>query len=111
KGQNKDYPAGTIKSDVRNFTIRLTASLNRPEEFKNIILKKYPDGTVVKLGDVARVSLEPMEDDVVLRYNGKRSMAVGLIKQSTANIIELSDGVLAHLDKIRANLPPGVQID
>lgn len=111
KAQNQDYPAGTIKSDVRNFTLRLTASLNNSEEFKNIILKKYQDGTIVKLGDIAKISLEPLEDDVILRYNGKRSMALGLVKQSTANILELSDSVVAELEKIRTNLPAGVQID
>lgn len=111
KAQNKDYPAGTIKSNVRNFTLRLNASLNSTTEFENIILKKYEDGTIIKLGDVARISLEPLDNDVILRYNGKRSMAVGLIKQSTANIIELSDSVKQELTRIRANLPPGVQIE
>ena len=38
--QNKDYPAGTIKSDIRNFTLRLNSSLNSPKEFENIIIKK-----------------------------------------------------------------------
>lgn len=109
--QNKDYPAGTIKSDVRNFTLKLTASLNNPEEFENIIVKKYPDGTLVKLKDIAKVLLEPMENDVILRYNGKRSMALGLVKQSTANILELSDDVKAMLPKIRNNLPAGVQVE
>ncbi len=109
--QNKDYPAGTIKSEVRNFTLRLNASLNNPQEFENIIVKKYEDGTIIKLGDIARISLEPLEDDVILRYNGRRSMAIGLIKQSTANIIELSDSVRSELVKIRSNLPAGIQID
>jgi len=111
KAQNKDYPAGNIKSEVRDFTLRLSASLNSPEEFENIILKKYQDGTIVKLGDVARVSLDALENDVILRYNGKRSMAVGLVKQSTANVIELSDSVRAELEKIRLDLPAGVEID
>lgn len=109
--QNKDYPAGTITSEVRNFTLRLNASLNNPKEFENIIIKKYEDGTIIKLGDIARIALEPLEDDVILRYNGKRSMAIGLIKQSTANIIELSDSVRKELTKIRSNLPAGVQIE
>ena len=109
--QNKDYPAGTIKSEVRNFTLRLNASLNNPKEFENIIVKKYEDGTIIKLGDIARIALEPLEDDVILRYNGKRSMAIGLIKQSTANIIELSDSVRKELIKLQANLPAGVQVE
>jgi HAE1 family hydrophobic/amphiphilic exporter-1 len=111
RAQNKDYPAGVIKSNVRNFNVRLNASLNKPAEFANIVLKKYDDGTLVKLGDVAEISLQPLSDDVILRYNGKRSMAVGLIKQSTANILELSDSVKSELVKIRENLPVGVEID
>ena len=111
KNQNKDYPAGTIKSEVRNFTLRLNSSLNNPKEFENIILKKYADGTIIKLGEVAKISLEPMENDVILRYNGRRSMAVGLIKQSTANIIELSDSVREELIKILSNLPTGIQVE
>jgi HAE1 family hydrophobic/amphiphilic exporter-1 len=109
--QNKDYPAGSIKTDVRNFSLKLNATLNSPEEFENIIVKKYPDGTIIKLKDIANVSLEPLENDVILRYNGKQSLAVGLIKQSTANIIELSDSVRAELPKIRKNLPAGIKIE
>ncbi|MBA2629111.1 MAG: efflux RND transporter permease subunit [Rickettsiaceae bacterium] len=109
--QNKDYPAGSIKNDARNFSLKLNATLNSTEEFKNIIVKKYPDGTIIKLKDIANVSLEPLENDVILRYNGKQSLAVGLIKQSTANIIELSDSVRAELPKIRKNLPAGIKIE
>lgn len=109
--QNKDYPAGSIKTSVRGFSLKLAASLNTPEEFENIIVKKYPDGTITKLKDVASVGLEPYENDSILRYNGKQSLAVGLIKQSTANIIELSDSVREELVKIRKNLPTGVEID
>ena len=109
--QNKDYPAGSIKTDVRNFSLKLNATLNSQEEFENIIVKKYPDGTIIKLKDIANVRLEPVENDVILRYNGKQSLAVGLIKQSTANIIELSDSVRAELPKIRKNLPAGIKIE
>lgn len=108
--QNKDYPAGSIKTKVRGFSLKLAASLNTPEEFGNIIVKKYPDGTIIKLKDIADISLEPYEDNIILRYNGKPSLAVGLIKQSTANIIELADSVRAELPKIRKNLPAGVEI-
>ena len=111
RAQNKDYPAGSIKTSIRSFSLKLAASLNTPEEFGNIIVKKYSNGTIIKLQDVATVRLEPYENDVILRYNGKHSLAVGLIKQSTANIIELADSVRAELPKIRKNLPAGVEVD
>ena len=111
KEQNKDYPAGEIKTDSRRFSLKLAATLNTPEEFENVIVKKYPNGTIIKLKDVAKVGIEPHEDDVILRHNGSESLAVGLIKQSDANIIELSDSVKAELPKIQANLPGGIKID
>ncbi|GAB4162764.1 MAG: efflux RND transporter permease subunit [Rickettsiaceae bacterium] len=110
KAQNSDYPAGSIKTDVRNFSLKLSGTLNNKEEFENIIVKKYPDGTIIKLKDVANVELEPYENDVILRYNGKQSLAVGLIMQSTANVIELSDSVRAELPNIQKNLPAGVEV-
>lgn len=111
KAQNRDYPAGLLKTDIRYFTLRLNASLNSPEEFQNIIIKKYDNGVIIKLKDIAHVNLEALENDVILRYKGKRTMAVGLIKQSTANVIELSNDVRAELKKIKKTLPPGVNIE
>ena len=55
--QNKDYPAGSIKTSVRGFSLKLAASLNTVEEFENIIIKKYNDGTIIKLKDVANIAL------------------------------------------------------
>ncbi|MDG1437144.1 MAG: efflux RND transporter permease subunit [Rickettsiaceae bacterium] len=110
RSQNKDYPAGSIKTNARSFSIKLSAAINTSEEFGNIIIKKYPDGTIVKLKDIANIGLEPHENDVILRYNGKPSLAVGLIKQSTANIIELADSIRAELPQIKKNLPAGVEI-
>jgi HAE1 family hydrophobic/amphiphilic exporter-1 len=109
--QNKDYPAGSIKTDVRSFSLKLAASLDTPEAFGEIIVKEYPNGTIIKLKDVAKVALEPYDDDVILRYNGKPSLAVGLIKHSTANIIQMSESVRKELPKIRKNLPAGVEIE
>lgn len=111
RAQNKDYPAGKIKTDSREFSLRLNASLNDIKEFENIIIKRYDNGTLLKLKDLAKVELEPFEQDVILRYKGKRSMAIGVIKQSTANIIELSDSVLAEIEKIRKTLPAGVSME
>ncbi len=109
--QNKDYPAGVIKSEVRNFALRLNSSLNKVEEFEKIIIKQYPNGAIIRLSDIAQISLKPLNNDVILRYNGKRSMAVGLVKQSTANILELSDTVKEELINIRKNLPVGVEVE
>ena len=111
RAQNKDYPVGSIKTESKNFSLKISGTLNTPEEFGNIIVKKYPNNTIIKLRDIANISLKPDENDVMLRYNGKQSLAVGLIKQSSANLIELSDTVRKILPKIKNNLPAGVEFD
>jgi hydrophobic/amphiphilic exporter-1 (mainly G- bacteria), HAE1 family len=108
--QNKDYPAGNIKTDIHSFTLRLNASLSKPEDFEKIIIKNN-NGALLKLSDIAKVSLAPAEDDIILRYNGKRAMAIGLVKQAKSNIIELSGEVHTELRKIRKLLPQGIKID
>jgi HAE1 family hydrophobic/amphiphilic exporter-1 len=110
RSQNKDYPAGVIKTTNRNFVLRLNSSLQNIDDFNNIIIKTYPTGEIIKLRDIAKVSLDAIEDDMILRYNGNRAMAIGLVKQSTANIITLSDSVRKELPKLDQELPDGIKI-
>jgi hydrophobic/amphiphilic exporter-1 (mainly G- bacteria), HAE1 family len=105
--QNNDYPAGFIKTEVNSFTLSLRASLVTPEEFGNIIIKKNKN-SIIKLRDIAKVTLAPVENDTILRFNGKRAIALGVVKQSDANIIDLSKEVRAELEKIKKTLPQGV---
>ncbi|WP_341758310.1 efflux RND transporter permease subunit [Candidatus Tisiphia endosymbiont of Ditula angustiorana] len=110
KKQNIYYPAGTIKTAARDFTVRLDGSLSKLEEFERIILK-VKDASILRLQDIAKIYLGPPEDDVIFRYNGKSSVALGLIKQSQANLLDLSKEVRSSLDKIKKNLPKGITID
>lgn len=107
--QNKDYPAGTIKTGINNFIVMLDGSLTKSEEFGNIIIKVRNEG-VIKLKDIAHVYLGAPDQDVIFRYNGKNSIALGLIKQSKANIIDLSNEVKNVLDSIKNSLPKGINL-
>lgn len=109
KEQNKDYPAGTIKTGINNFIVTLKGSLSTPEEFGNIILKAQ-NGGIIKLRDVAKVSLTSPDEDIIFRYNGKNSIALGLIKESKANVIDLSNEVTKELDRIKESIPSGISM-
>jgi HAE1 family hydrophobic/amphiphilic exporter-1 len=111
KNQNKDYPAGTIQTTSQNFAVRLSASLNKIEDFENIILRAQDNNNLVKLKDVALVHLSPVEENIILRYNGNGAMAIGLVLKSKANIIDLSKEVREKLEVIKGNLPKGVEIN
>ncbi|MBF8246430.1 MAG: efflux RND transporter permease subunit [Rickettsia sp.] len=111
RSQNKDFPLGILKSNVKNYSLRLNNTLFDIASFENILVKKYNDGTIIKLSDVANVSYDALEENVILRYNGEKSMALGLVMQSDSNILALSKDIQKSLNKIRSSLPDGVQID
>ncbi|AFC71627.1 efflux RND transporter permease subunit [Rickettsia australis] len=109
KEQNKDYPTGTIKTKSNNFIITLEGSLSTPEEFGNIILK-VQNGGIIKLRDIAKISLTSLDEDIMFRYNGKSSIALGLIKESKANVIDLSNEVTKELERIKESMPKGISM-
>ncbi len=108
--QNKDYPVGNIKTGINNFIVTLEGSLSKPAEFGNIILK-VQDNNVIKLQDVAKVHLTAPDNEVLFRYNGNNSIALGLIKDSKANVIDLSNDVTKELEKLKDSFPKGISLN
>jgi HAE1 family hydrophobic/amphiphilic exporter-1 len=110
RAQNQDYPAGTIKTNIRDFYLSLKSTKKNVEEFKEIILKQT-NNEIIRIGDVANVTLAPEDNDQEIRFNSKSAIAIGLIKQSNSNILDLSSGVRKELEEIRKNLPKGLDIN
>ena len=110
RSRNVEVPAGRIESRRREFTVRALGELKTPDEFGRMVVSSL-GGQLVRLRDVARVELGPEDDRAILRYNGNTAIAIGVVRQSKSNLIEISDRVRAELPKIEAELPPGVQLN
>ena len=110
RAQNVEIPAGRIESRQREFTVMAQTDLTTPEQFRAITLKN--DGhQIVRLGDVARVELGPSDDRSLGRFNGKPSVPLGLIKQSTANPLDISRALKVEVARIARQLPEGMKVD
>jgi multidrug efflux pump len=107
RAQNVDLPSGRIESTDREFTVLSRTGLTTPEQFSNIIVK-LADGHQVRMGDTARVELGAQDERRVTTYQGAPAIIVGVIKQATANPLEVSQGVRAALPDINAALPAGM---
>ncbi|HYD17595.1 MAG TPA: efflux RND transporter permease subunit, partial [Patescibacteria group bacterium] len=108
--QNVEIPAGRIESSQREFTVLSETDLRTVEQFSNMVLKR--DGTTfVRLGDVGRAEEAPVDERRVVRFNGKNAVALGVIKQATANPLSVSNAIQALLPDIRDSLPDGMSID
>ena len=108
--QNVEVPSGRIESTDREFTVLSETDLSTPAEFEQIILKDA-DGYLVRLGDVAEIELGPEDVRRMSRSKGARAIGLGLVKQSTANPLEVSRGVRAELEALKQVLPEGMVVN
>ncbi len=107
---NLEVPAGRIESAQREFNVTAATDLQTPEQFREIGVRTV-GGQTIRIGDVARVEQAPQNERTSVRYNGRDAISLGVIRQSTANPLELSAGVQAMLPRILADLPEGVQVE
>ena len=107
---NLELPAGRIESQQREFSVTSQTDLVKPAQFGEIVIKSV-NGFSVKLRDVARVEEGPADERTAVRLNGRPAVAVGVIRQATANPLDLSGGVRAAIPKLKADLPPDLLID
>ena len=110
RGQNVEVPAGRIESLQREFTVVSQSDLQRVQEFENVVVRTvnaYP----VRLRDVARVEIGPVDERTSVRFNGRPSVSIGLIKQATANPLDLAQALKDELPRIQAELPEGVRVE
>jgi multidrug efflux pump len=108
--ENVELPAGSIESRARQFTVRLERNFREPEDFERLVLTKGDDGYLVRLGDVARVSREAAETRTFFRGNAEPMVGLGIIKQSTANTIEVARAAREEAARLNPTLPPGMEL-
>lgn len=104
------YPIGNIKTPDKTFNVKAPNVIDTEEDFAAIVLKKN-NRSILRLGDVAKVQITALEQDVRLRYNGKPATAVGLILKSKSNVIDLSNEVQKAMPELFSYLPPDVHLD
>ncbi|NBP26126.1 MAG: efflux RND transporter permease subunit [Betaproteobacteria bacterium] len=109
--QNVELPAGRVESQQREFTVTARTDLNRPEEFGAIIIKQVR-GYPVRLRDVGRVEVDAASVRSSVRFNGESAVAIGVIRQATANPLTLAEAVRESVPVLNAELASeGVQVN
>lgn len=113
--QNAQFAAGKIGQMPNGgnqelvYTITAKGRLSTPEEFENIIVRANPDGSTLRLRDVARVELGARDYDFIGRVNGKSAALVGIFLQPGANALSVAKDVKRNMDEMAARFPKGVE--
>ncbi|WP_339799375.1 efflux RND transporter permease subunit [uncultured Marinobacter sp.] len=109
RANNIELPSGSIESAFRDFTVRTEGRLSNVEEFANLIIRRT-DNELLRLGEIADVRMGVESDDSRLRANGQTAIGLGIIRQSKANTVAVSDLVQQEMKRISETLPPEVTL-
>ena len=99
---NLDFPTGKIKSDNKQTQIRLQGKYNSLDDIENVILKYMPDGTAVKVKNVADVHDGSKEVETLSRINGIPSIGITVQRSADANTVEISETTRGILDALES---------
>ena len=107
--QNVEIPAGRIESAKREFNVLSRTDLATPEQFGAIIIKDA-SGYPVRVRDIAKVEIAPVNERVITRFRGNPAISLGVVRQSTANTLDLALAVRKEVGEINKTLPEGMKL-
>ncbi len=107
-GQLGGTPAGG--GQQLNATVTAQERLQAAEQFAAIVLRANPDGSVLRLSDVARVELGAEDYSFVSRFNGKPSSGFAISMATGANALDTAEGVKAELARLAPTFPEGLEV-
>lgn len=111
RAENVELPAGSLESSEREFDVRVTRSYLSPEDFQNLSIRGGGDaGYLVRLGEVARVSLEAANDQNLFRANGVNMLGIGIERQAEANTLEVVRNADEEIARIQQTLPASMEL-
>ena len=93
KGANLDFPTGSLEDGVTHTAVRLTGKLQSVEEIRSLVLTTLPNGTQIRLSDIADVVETSADVNTLARVDGEEAVLINVFKQENANAIDLSDAV------------------
>jgi len=108
--ENIELPAGRIESTEREFQIRIARNFQTADEFRRLVIGQGTDGHIIRLGEIADVEVGPRETRTIFRTNFSDTVAFGIIKQSTANTVDVIDGINEAIETINSELSEGMSL-
>lgn len=108
--ENAEIPGGRVEGQGREFAVRTRGELSKPEGFGAIIVSQK-ENDVVRLRDVAEVTVGAADERTAVRYNGEQAVGLGIVKQSKASTVDVAAAVRAGLPELIKLLPEGMKLD
>ena len=111
--QNLEAPTGTLGTESENtfrYVLKYRGRYEEVGDYENMVIRAESDGTVLRLKDVATIELGERSYDYVGLVNGHPGTTISISQTSGSNANEIIEAVDAEVEKIRADLPKGLDI-
>jgi HAE1 family hydrophobic/amphiphilic exporter-1 len=114
RAQNVVNPAGQVGAEPApvgqqfTYTVRAQGRLVTPEEFGDVIVRANPDGSIVRVRDVARVEMGSLNYAQVGAFNGQPAGIVAAFQLPGSNALDVASAVRATMDDLKKHFPPGM---
>ena len=110
EAENVDLPAGSLDDGTDRTSVASHASLDTPEEFNNVVLRRG-DGYLVRIGDVGNTVVGAKDPTSSVLADGSQALAIGVLARSDANPLDVAKAVRAALPALQAGLPADTKIE
>ncbi len=107
---NLNLPAGTFSSESGETTLRATGDYTSLDQVLATVVKRNPDGSLVRLSEIARLEDGIEKRRFKGRYNGRPAMILGIAKEADADIIDIAGRVDAWIEQEATFLPAGIEV-
>ena len=117
QGQNVQAALGRVgaapvtSEQQLQLTIKTKGRLTRPEEFADIILRANPDGSVVRVKDIARVEMGARSQDRYSRFNGAPAAAIGIYQTPGSNAVDVTRRIRETMNELATRFPDDLAYD
>ena len=106
-----DLPGGTIRTDSGEILLRTKGQVYSGDEYENIVVKSYPDGTQLRLGEIAEVRDGFEEGYLDARHNGVNAAIIDVLRIGNEDIVTSAQQVRAFMASTEFDLPNGMELD
>ncbi len=112
--QNSEVAAGEVgglpspRGQMLNATVTAQSRMQTAEQFENIVLKTLPDGSSVRIKDIARVEIGAESYSTVVRINGHPGAGMSISLSPGSDALETADRVKARMEELAADFPDGL---
>lgn len=105
-----DLPGGSVKTRAGEILVRVKGQAYVGPDFENIVLRTLPDGTRLRLGEVAHIVDGFEETDRIARFDGEPAVTVQVFRVGDQSALKIAETVKAYVKEAQARVPAGIRL-